>query len=92
MSFARRPNPLSLMTGIRCSYDPMRKTTMDEGWMVTMTVRMRVRGVSTREEAITSASMRMEDAIRTHVDIPYSVDAKRITSFDEEPLFGRRWY
>ena len=65
---------------------------MDEGWMVTMTIKMRVRGASTREEAISSASMRMEDAIRTHVDIPYSVDAKRITPFEEEPLFGRRWY
>ncbi|MBT8508762.1 hypothetical protein AZH53_10130 [Methanomicrobiaceae archaeon CYW5] len=65
---------------------------MDEGWMVTMTVKMRVRGANSREEAISSASMRMEDAIRTHVDIPYSVEAKRIVPFDEEPLFGQRWY
>jgi len=59
--------------------------------MVTMTVRMRVRGAASREEAISSASMRMEDAIRSRVDIPYSVEAKRIAPFDEEPLFGRRW-
>ena len=64
---------------------------MKDGWLVTLTVKMRVRGADSRHEAVWSAAEHLEDAIRNSVDVTYSADAKRISRFDEEPVFGKQW-
>ncbi|WAI00251.1 hypothetical protein [Methanogenium organophilum] len=64
---------------------------MKDGWMVTLTVKMRVRGAESRREAIWSATEHFEEAIRNSAEVTYSADAKRITPFDEEPVFGKQW-
>lgn len=64
---------------------------MKDGYLVTLTVKMRVRGAGSRSEAVSSATEHFEDAIRNSAEITYSADAKRISRFDEEPLFGKQW-
>lgn len=64
---------------------------MKDGWMITLTVRMRVRGAGSRHEAVWSATQHLEEAIRNSAEITYSADAKRISPLDEEPVFGKQW-
>jgi hypothetical protein len=64
---------------------------MKDGWLVTLTVKMRVRGAISRREAVWSAAEHLEDAIRNSGEVTYSADAKRISQFDEEPVFGKQW-
>ncbi len=64
---------------------------MKDGYMVTLSIKMRVRGAGSRDEAIWSATEHLEDAIRNSVEVTYSADAKRISRFDEEPIFGKNW-
>lgn len=64
---------------------------MKDGWMITLSVQMRVRGAGSRREAVWSATEHLEEAIRNRADITYSADAKRISRFDEEPIFGKQW-
>jgi len=64
---------------------------MNDGYMVTLSVKMRVRGAGSRREAVWSATEHLEDAIRNSVEVTYSADAKRISQFDEEPVFGKNW-
>lgn len=63
----------------------------DDGWMVTLTVTMRVRGAGSRNEAVRGATEHLETAIRNSAEITYAADARRIGHFDEEPVFGRQW-
>lgn len=63
----------------------------NDGWMVTLTVRMRVRGANSRNEAVRGATEHFETAIRNSAEITYSADARRISPFDEEPVFGKQW-
>ena len=64
---------------------------MKDGWLVTLTIKMRVRGAISRREAVSSAAEHLEDAIRNSVEVTYSADAKRINQYDEEPIFGKNW-
>lgn len=64
---------------------------MKDGYIVTLSVSLRVRGAESRREAVWSAAEHLEDAIRNSADITYSADAKRINQYDEEPVFGQNW-
>ena len=64
---------------------------MTDGWMVTLTVKMRVRGPVSRNEAVQGATAHLEEAIRNSAEITYSANAKRISPFDQEPVFGKQW-
>jgi len=64
---------------------------MKDGYLVTLTVKMRVRGADSRREAVWSATEHFEEAIRNSTEVTYSAEAKRISPYDEEPVFGKQW-
>ncbi|MHC1626841.1 MAG: hypothetical protein ACXQTG_04315 [Methanoculleaceae archaeon] len=65
---------------------------MDEAWLVTLTIRMTVKGAETPEEAKRAAWKRVVERLQAGEDIPLKAEARRMRMIDaEEPLFGKRW-
>ncbi len=64
----------------------------DIEWVVTLTVRMTVRGERSKDEAIQAAIEAMQDSIRNGNDLAMQAVARRMTDLtNEEPLFGITW-
>jgi len=66
----------------------------EDSWIVTISVKMSAKGITSRDEAVKSAIHRLEQQIRARGEVPYSVEVRRMRPKEEEddPLFGQNWY
>ncbi|MDN7024996.1 hypothetical protein FGU65_08870 [Methanoculleus sp. FWC-SCC1] len=64
----------------------------DTEWVVTLTVRMTVRGERSKDEAVQAAIEAMQNRIRDGEELSMQAVARRMTNLtNEEPLFGITW-
>ncbi|RXE56704.1 hypothetical protein ABH15_00525 [Methanoculleus taiwanensis] len=61
-------------------------------WVVTLSVRMTVRGERSKDEAVKAAIEAMQNSIRDGKELSMQAVARRMTNLtNEEPLFGITW-
>ncbi len=65
---------------------------MEKQWVVTLTVRMAVKGMGSRDEAVAAALEQVTERIRNGETVPIKAEAKRAGDLiDAEHLFGKQW-
>ncbi len=61
-------------------------------WVVTLSVRMTVRGERSKDEAVKAAIEAMQKSVRDGGELSMQAVARRTTNLtNEEPLFGITW-
>ncbi|MDR9816546.1 MAG: hypothetical protein WBJ06_07540 [Candidatus Methanoculleus thermohydrogenotrophicum] len=78
--------------GILRPYYKGEKVKTTTQWLVTLTFRVTVDGIQSKDDSVTEALEQLKQRLNSGEDLPMEASVRRITNLvEEEPIFGVKW-